>query len=148
MSVLDATKPKTRFTKVVAKAVIQNPEGKVLLLRRNSDDYYRPGGWDLPGGSVDDGEDCVAAMLREIREETGLKLGFRDVHLVHTQMGVRDGEVTCYLNFIGFTDRSEVRLSREHDEYHWLDFEDMVKTNTVSRHQDIFRFIWDNQFLA
>jgi 8-oxo-dGTP diphosphatase len=43
--------------------------GRVLLLRQHHRD-----GWTLPGGLVNRGEDATAAVQREVREETGLRV--------------------------------------------------------------------------
>ena len=59
-----------KFT-VSATAIIVNGEGKVLLLEH----VLRPGsGWALPGGFLNAGEHPADALIREIREETGLDL--------------------------------------------------------------------------
>lgn len=44
-----------------------------LLLQRRSDG----GQWGLPGGSVEVGESVTEAMVREVREETGLDVQVR-----------------------------------------------------------------------
>ena len=44
-------------------------QGRLLLLRQ----HHRHG-WTLPGGLVDRGEDATAAVIREVREETGLTI--------------------------------------------------------------------------
>lgn len=46
----------------------------VLLTRRQPRMRSHAGQWALPGGRVDDGEDPLAAALREVREEIGLEL--------------------------------------------------------------------------
>jgi 8-oxo-dGTP diphosphatase len=46
-------------------------DGKVLLMREGSS---LGGEWELPGGGLDFGEDIRAGFMREIREETGLKV--------------------------------------------------------------------------
>lgn len=54
------------FYRVSVKALIVDDSGKFLLAREND------GTWDLLGGGLDHNEDPVAALEREITEETGL----------------------------------------------------------------------------
>ena len=61
----DATKA-TQIRPAVA-AVIHNGDGRILLQRRSDN-----GLWGLPGGSVEIGESVRDAIVREVREETGL----------------------------------------------------------------------------
>ena len=48
-------------------AVVRDAEGRVLFMRRADD-----GRWGLPAGAVDPGESPAEAVVREVREETGL----------------------------------------------------------------------------
>jgi 8-oxo-dGTP diphosphatase len=57
-----------RFS-VAAYAVVRNERGEVLLTRRRDGDE-----WVLPGGTVEHGEPPWDAMVREVREETGLEV--------------------------------------------------------------------------
>jgi 8-oxo-dGTP pyrophosphatase MutT (NUDIX family) len=45
-----------------------------VLTQRAAGLRAHPGQWALPGGRIDDGEDEVAAALRELHEEVGLRL--------------------------------------------------------------------------
>jgi 8-oxo-dGTP diphosphatase len=52
------------------EAVIVDDAGRVLLGRRAFDPAA--GRWDLPGGFLEEDEDPITALRREVREETGL----------------------------------------------------------------------------
>lgn len=55
-----------------ASAVIRDEAGRILLARR----AYDPGAglWDLLGGFMNEGEEPLEALGRELREETGLEV--------------------------------------------------------------------------
>lgn len=51
-------------------AVVRDDAGRLLLIRRGHEPSR--GLWSLPGGRVEPGETLEAAVVREVREETGL----------------------------------------------------------------------------
>lgn len=53
-----------------AAAVILDAEGRVLLVKHN----YGRCNWELPGGGAEYEESIVETALREVREETGLRV--------------------------------------------------------------------------
>jgi ADP-ribose pyrophosphatase YjhB (NUDIX family) len=53
-----------------SSAVVFDDAGRVLLVKQGQ----RGRGWELPGGQVRKSEGSVAALLREVKEETGLKI--------------------------------------------------------------------------
>ena len=52
-------------------AIIKDPAGRLLLIKRGH--APQAGRWSLPGGRVEPGESDEQAVIREIREETGLR---------------------------------------------------------------------------
>jgi ADP-ribose pyrophosphatase YjhB (NUDIX family) len=46
-------------------------DGQILLLNQDTDG---PRTWSLPGGKVEDGETLAQALVREMREETGVEV--------------------------------------------------------------------------
>lgn len=52
--------------------VIARPDGKYLITRRGMDKAWAPGWWEVSGGAAMAGEDSKDAVVREIKEETGL----------------------------------------------------------------------------
>ena len=55
-----------------ASAVVVDREGHVLLARRAVEPDR--GKWDLPGGFLEEGEEPLAGLRRELLEETGLEV--------------------------------------------------------------------------
>lgn len=103
----------------------ENGSVKFLLLRRG------PTYWDLPKGNIDKGEDEVAAAEREIKEETGIEKAkfvpnFKEkVNYFYK----REGQ-TIYKEVIFFlaeTKTKEVKISKEHDDFGWFDYEEAIK---------------------
>lgn len=80
-----------RITKPVTfgvRAIVQGPDGRLLLVKHTYDRY-----WYLPGGAMKRGEGAEAALRREAKEEVGIadlrierKLGI----YVSTREGKRD----------------------------------------------------------
>lgn len=51
-------------------AVVVSRDGRVLVIRRGKPPGL--GNWSIPGGKVEPGESLAEAVVREVREETGL----------------------------------------------------------------------------
>jgi 8-oxo-dGTP diphosphatase len=57
-------------TRMGAAAVIVDEGGRVLLVKHT----YGRRNWELPGGMTEPGESAEVTALREVREETGLRV--------------------------------------------------------------------------
>ena len=57
---------------IAAIAVITDGRGRVLLVKQTGGPFA--GSWLLPGGRAGDDESAVHALVREVREETGLTM--------------------------------------------------------------------------
>ena len=60
------------ITRYAARGIVVRGESILLVYTRRYHDY------SLPGGGIDEGEDKVAGLIRELREETGAQ-GVRNV---------------------------------------------------------------------
>lgn len=63
-------KEKKQVTRIAAYGLIVQ-DGKILLCRLSDQLPDCAGKWTLPGGGINFGEAPVAAMVREVHEETG-----------------------------------------------------------------------------
>lgn len=63
-----------------AGAIIADERGRVLLQRRGDRDM-----WGLPGGALELGESAEEAVIREVREETGLQVRVERLVGVYTR---------------------------------------------------------------
>lgn len=82
------------------------------MLTRDPDRPGIPAWWELPGGGLDDGEDAVAAAVREVAEETGLLLqrsAFRPLPWRRSARYLRDGELVVQLEEVLAADLEQVR---------------------------------------
>ncbi|MDT5037491.1 MAG: hypothetical protein QOE03_2676, partial [Micromonosporaceae bacterium] len=70
-----------KIRRVGAYGILRDADARVLLVR-NSDSSELPGLWGLPGGGVEQGEHPDAAVVRELREETGLDVRITGLHAV------------------------------------------------------------------
>ena len=98
-------RPETDVTKATelrpgVAAIIFNGEGRILLQQRSDN-----GLWGLPGGSVEIGESVRDAIVREVREETGLTVEVVRLIGVYSDPTVQivryaDGNVVHYISSV------------------------------------------------
>lgn len=104
---------------VSQKAIIVNAEGKLLTIRRSKTHPLWPLYWDLPGGELDFGEDSKKGIIREIKEETGLKV--KDISVFDVMSGLNDrNEFWVTICYTARSSKSKIRLSYEHDDFKWI----------------------------
>lgn len=106
--------------------LITNDQGQVLLLKKKGSGY-----WERPGGQVEKGEAIEDCILREIEEETGIKVKI-----------VGQAEVDQFISdehWIVFSFRLEhisgVATNKEpelHDDVRWFPLSDLP--SDLSRH--------------
>jgi 8-oxo-dGTP diphosphatase len=114
---------------VSVSAVVRR--GRDLLLVRRGPDGPAPGRWAVPGGRVEPGERLADAVVREVREETGLAvrcgafLGWAEV--------VSGAEHHVILDFVAVPDGRSATLVASDDavDARWVDVDDVARYDLV-----------------
>lgn len=117
--------------KIVVGGVITDDNDKVLILRRNADDFL--GGIDeLPSGKLEDGESIFQGLLREVKEETDLDVDKICGYIDFFDYISGSGKKSRQYNFWVKTKSNDgIKLS-EHDEYKWLSIEDCCNNKNIT----------------
>lgn len=98
-------------------------------------------GYTLPGGHIEPGESIVDAVVREMKEETGLTVLNPKLCGVK-QFPIKDGR---YLVFLFHADQFHGDiLSSEEGSMHWVKKEDLDKVNLVSDFHELVEVMLDD----
>jgi ADP-ribose pyrophosphatase YjhB (NUDIX family) len=126
--------------------LIENDEGKILMLK--SPDR----GWEIPGGQVEEGEPLTDALKREVKEETGIDIEVGSLKTVYSNITKRvqpDGvnPIGSIVNF-GFTGKAisgELTTSDESLEVKWFDRREVLELIGEDFMRDRVKSMMDNK---
>lgn len=97
--------------------VIVRPDGRYLITKRVMTKAWAPGWWEVSGGAAQAGEESRDAVLREVREETGLDVSGAEGGYVFTYHRENPGEGDNYFvdvyRFVLDFDEKDLKLQRE-----------------------------------
>jgi ADP-ribose pyrophosphatase YjhB (NUDIX family) len=99
-------------------AVIKDDLGRLLLIKRG----HSPGAglWSLPGGRIEPGENDAEALVREIREETGLAV--EAGHLLGTvQRPAHDGDAFDIRDYTATVTGGQLQPGDDAADARWVD---------------------------
>ena len=84
-------------TILVVAAALYDASGRVLIAQRPPGKHLA-GRWEFPGGKVAEGEDELAALARELREELGVEVtAARPLMRLEHSYGDRDVELSLWI---------------------------------------------------
>jgi len=108
---------------------------KVLILKESP--KYKEGAnigkFDIVGGRLEPGQRFDQSLLREIQEETGLKVKIGKPFFVNEWRPIVKGEQWQIVGtfFECFAESDDVKLGNDHDEYAWIDPKDYKKYTLI-----------------
>lgn len=121
---------RTEQVELTVLCLIHN-EDSYLLQDRVKEDWK---GYTLPGGHIEPGESIVDAVVREMKEETGLTI--RSPRLCGVkQFPIEGGR---YIVFLFETDQFEGKVvDSDEGEMHWVKISEFLNVNLVDDFDDL-----------
>ncbi len=115
---LDRRRTVTRPIATVG-ALLHDGHGKVLMIRTHKWGHR----WGIPGGKIERGESSIAALRREIREETAIEID--DIQFALVQDCIDSPEFMrpehfLLLNYVARARTTAVQLNNEAQDFLWL----------------------------
>ena len=114
-------------------ALFIRPDGTVLLGLRAPSKKVWPGHWDTIGGHVEEGESLDEALIREIREETGVTATrFRLIATVRERQPERYGDALHHVYAVTDWHGGEpAKVCDEHTELKWFGVSEMRSLKNI-----------------
>lgn len=107
------------YSTAVSMIVMNQQRNRILLIKQ----YHRPD-YILVAGYINMGESAEQAVIREIKEETGLNV----IEVIFNKSGYFEKSQTLMLNFQVIVDSEEFYLKQEEvDEATWFSIEEARK---------------------
>ncbi|MDD3754030.1 MAG: NUDIX hydrolase [Methanobacterium sp.] len=116
-------------------AVITDENGKIILIRRKNTPFQ--GSWALPGGFVEYGETVERAVLREVKEETGILIEIMGLVGVYSDPGRDPRGHTITVCFLAHKKDGEIKADTDAQEVSSFTVDDALKMDLAFDHQVI-----------
>lgn len=107
-----------RNSKPCAGALVVDDEGRLLLTRRGIEPYR--GRWDLPGGYLEESEHPEEAAVREVLEETGLRVRLTRLVGIYLDTYGPTGATTLNIFYEARIVTGEARAADDVTELGWM----------------------------
>lgn len=97
--------------------VVVRPDGRFLITQRVMTKSWAPGWWEVSGGAAMAGEESLDAVIREVKEETGLDVTGAEGGYMFTYHRENPGEGDNYFvdiyRFVLDFDENDLKLQEE-----------------------------------
>lgn len=131
------------FERSAGAIIFRRENGEIFYLLLNYPSVTTKDYWDLAKGHIEEGEDELVTVTREVEEETGLKDinildGFKETIKYSFMSGKQlvSKVVTFYL---AETQNKEVQISSEHISYIWLPYQDALDKLTFDNAKNLLK---------
>jgi len=109
--------------------------------------HFKGDYWDFPRGNIEKGETADQTAAREIKEETGIDSDKNEFKIINGFLekskwfyqwnGKKIMKQAKY--FLAETKKEDVKISEEHLEFKWLEFDDALKQLTYNNSKRVLK---------
>jgi 8-oxo-dGTP diphosphatase len=125
---------------LIVHTIISNDQGEILLLQRSKKNDVLPEYWDVPGGTLEDGEDPAVGAIREIKEEAGLDISNVKLFFQKSNIDTSKNKQFVTLIFHAKTSNTNAVINpEEHDALTWIKPADVGTYKVVNYLPDCLR---------
>ena len=117
-------------TYFVVTGIVKN-NGKVLILKKSPRDWNYPNKWSFCSGYVKEFESAEDTVVREIREETGLRAKILKKGKLFQKDDKNKGKSWVIMPFLCQVKSQKVKLDSENVESRWVNHKELKKYPTV-----------------
>ena len=137
---------------VAVGGIVEDDNGNILLVKT------RNNGWDFPGGQVEVGENLPDALVREIKEESGIDVTVSKLIGVYSNTaihkwydGVTDVPTKLMLDFTCEVNGGELSISEETTDSKWVAKDEVLNLITapaiVTRYKAYLEFTGEVRYM-
>jgi len=121
------------------RIVVQNLNREILLMRRSAFNKRAVGLWELPGGKTD-GKAPYSAAMRELREETAIKVDQLEL-IGDVTESIEESLIFHTAVYYVAPKKYAVKLSPEHDQWQWFSLYNLHQNMLVKNSEKIVQEI-------
>ena len=112
---------------IAVKALIKNKDSFLILKTTDSNQNNNLSGWETPGGRLEDGEEIIDGLKRELEEETGLDPNILfPFNAYSANVGQEDNIIG--INYLAEYTQGDIKMDiNEHSQYQWATISDIRK---------------------
>lgn len=127
---------------LIIHTIIFNKKNQILILKRANSNNVLPDYWDIPGGTLKDGEDPAKGAIRETKEEAGIRIKDPDLFFYTSNIDKDKNKQFIRLIFIAKYESGKIKINnKEHSDHKWINFEELKQHKAVDYLYDCFKLL-------
>lgn len=105
--------------------IIENKEGKILILKRSSNEKWYPEKWCVVAEKIKEGETPDKCLERGLFEETQIK-NYKEIEKKESYLFEDSNFKRIIYPYRCKIDNNNIKLNHEHSEYRWMTLDELL----------------------